>query len=247
MFDKFCDYMYYLLTTPFKLVKKSLNQWYIFCQVFGRYFDDAMESLYHAAEQTMVATCEPEMLLIQAEERGMTRYSGEDAENFRKRIANYAEICRLGGSDAGVLLAVKSLGFNSVSIIKAKVLKQDDERWAEFYIILNMNPDDELPVDYDVLRYQVRKVKYTTALDNYQLIIYLELRNTNNIIARGIVTAVNKAECVQNNRMVIRCKIVTEVQSALQLNIKNDLWCFDGTYLFDGSKKFDAYETQEEL
>lgn len=245
MFDKFCDYMYYLLTTPFKLVKKSFNQWYIFCQVFGRYFDDAMESLYHAADQTMIATCEPEMLMFQAEERGMTRYQGESDENFRKRIANYAEVCRLGGSDEGVLLAVRSLGFDSVSIVKAR--EMDAKRWAEFYVIVNINPDDELPIGYDVLMRQVRKVKYTTALDNYYFNVHLSSMGVSNAIARSIFVAESVTDCLQDNKLVIRCKSLIEQQAVLYVHVKNNLWYFDGTYSFDGSKTFDAYETREEL
>lgn len=246
MFDKFCDYMYYLLTTPFKRVKKSLNQWYIFCEVFGHYFDDAMESLYSAAEQTMIATCSPEMLLVQAEERGIDRYPGESDENFRKRIANYAEVCRLGGSDAGVLLAVRSLGFDSVSIVKARDLG-DDERWAEFYVIIDVDPDDEIPIGYDVVRQQVRKVKYTTALDNYQLVVGIPVNKINTVIARCIVIAKSRTDSMHNCKTVICCKAVNENRTALHINIKNNLWYFDGTYNFDGTKIFNAYETREDV
>lgn len=53
MFEKFCDYMYYLLTSPFKKVRKTINQWYILFRVLGKRFDDAMESLYKAQEHSL--------------------------------------------------------------------------------------------------------------------------------------------------------------------------------------------------
>lgn len=246
MFEKFCDYMYYLLTSPFKKIRKSLNQWYILFEVLGRRFDDTMESLYNAAEQTMVATCDPEMLPLQAEERGITRYQGETDENFRKRIANYAEVCRLGGSDAGVLLAVRSLGFDSVSIVKARDLG-NTERWAEFYVIINVDPDDEIPIGYDILRQQVRKVKYTTALDNYQLVVGIPVSKINTVIARCIVITKSRTDSANNCKVVICCKAVNKSYSALHIDIKNNLWYFDGTYYFDGTKIFNAYETREDI
>lgn len=249
MFDKFCDYMYYLLTSPFKRVKKALNQWYILFQVLGRRFDDAMESIYSAREQTMLATCNPEMLPVHAADRKMKRYVGEMDENFRIRIANFVQIQKLGGSDDGVLLAVRTLGFDDVSIIKAKILKQDAERWAEFYVIIRIDPDGELPVGYDILKKQVRRVKYVTALDDYQIILPLHIKNINQDIARCIIKDESGIGNEQALIPVIRCKAEAEMQSGLHLhlNIKNDLWYFDGTYFMNGIKKLDAYERWEEL
>lgn len=245
MYEKFCDYLYYLLTSPFKRVQKAVNQWYIFCEVFGHYFDDAMESLFTAVDQTMVATCRPEMLPIQAEERGIDRYPGESDENFRKRIANYAEVCRLGGSDAGVLLAVRSLGFNSVSIIQAREFAP--ERWAEFYVIINVDPDEEIPIGYDIVRQQVRKVKYTTARDNYQLVVGIPVNKVNTVITRSVIIAKSRTAGMQKVKGIICCKIVNENHCQLHVHIKNDLWYLDGSYRLDGTKILDAYETREDV
>jgi len=180
MFDKFCDYMYYLLTSPFKKVKKSLNQWYILFNVLGKRFDDAMECLYKAREQTMIATCDPVMLLVHASDRNMIRYAGEDNENFRKRIANYTEVCRLGGTNEGVILAVWSLGFNNVSIVPAKSFTGDSTRWAEFYVILVIEAD-ETYIGFDVLKKEVRKTKEVGAKDNYYFIYKLDLILSNEV------------------------------------------------------------------
>ena len=174
MFDKFCDYMYYLLISPFKRVKKSINQWYILFRVLGKRFDDALESLYAAEEQTMLATCESEMLPVHAEDRKMTQYPGEDAENFRTRIANYPEVIRLGGSDPGVLLAVRTLGYDNPELIKANTFKGCTDRWAEFYVVINMGVDDVHPIGIDVLKKEVRKTKQVGAkgFSDFQTTIY---------------------------------------------------------------------------
>lgn len=47
-YDNFKDYMYYLLTSPFKRVKKSINNWYILCEVLGSWFDECMNDIYRA-------------------------------------------------------------------------------------------------------------------------------------------------------------------------------------------------------
>lgn len=175
MFDKFCDYMYYLLIAPFKKVRKTINQWYILFRVLGKRFDDGMESLYNARDQTMLATCNPEILPVHAEDRKMTRYPGEEDENFRARIANYPEVLRLGGTDRGVLLAVETLGYTDVKIVLANNMldffgEERENRWAEFYVVIMLQAGKPHPVSFSILKNEVRKVKYVTAKDNYYFI-----------------------------------------------------------------------------
>lgn len=170
MFDKFRDYMYYLLISPLKRIKKELNQWYKLFKVLGRRFDDAIKSVYSEGEQSMIASCDDELLSVHAKERKMQRYSEESNDIFRKRIANFQEIQKLGGSDSGVILAVKSLGYKEPKIVPAKVLKGNSDRWAEFYLVLNLDVNGET-VEFETLRNEVRKAKYVGAKDNY-LFIY---------------------------------------------------------------------------
>lgn len=62
MIENFIEYMWYLLTTPLKKLKKALNKWYILCRVFGKRFDEAKEDILRARDEGMVATCSHEML-----------------------------------------------------------------------------------------------------------------------------------------------------------------------------------------
>lgn len=221
MFDKFCDYMYYLLTSPFKQVRKRINQWYILFRVLGKRFDEAMEQLYDAREQTMLATCDPVMLPVHAEDRKMTKYPGEDAENFRARIANYPEVLRLGGSDPGVILAARTLGYTDVEIVQANkmphsVCPKKGDRWAEFYVIITMNIGEGHPVSLSVLRNEVRKVKYITAKDNYYF----------------------------KYKMINREPHHTQMRMAYK--IRTHYWevrLLDGTLKLDGSTKLDSKRT----
>ena len=88
-YDNFKDYMYYLLTSPFKRVKKSINNWYILCEVLGSWFDECMNDIYRAREESMVVTCDDIMLPIHAADRRMSRNPGESNASYRKRIAWY--------------------------------------------------------------------------------------------------------------------------------------------------------------
>lgn len=167
--DNFIEYMWYLLTAPLKKVKKSLNAWYTLCKVLGRRFDESKEALLRARDEGMVATCSDEMLPVHGADRRLTRYEGEQPENFRSRIAMYSEVCQLGGLNEGIILAVKSLGYTNPVIRSAKEFKGDAERWAEFYLIIVMNTDEQHPISFGILRKTVRQWKEVGAKDNYYM------------------------------------------------------------------------------
>ena len=191
MIENFIEYMWYLLTTPLKKLKKALNKWYILCRVFGKRFDEARD-------EGMVATCSHEMLPVHGADRRLTRYEGEHPENFRSRIAMYEEICKLGGTNEGVLLAVRTLGYTSPVLVRAndltgfshftldgswlldgsRTLESDtiENRWAEFYIVIVMDADEEHPISFDIMRKTVRKWKEVGAKDNYFFKYNLSIR-----------------------------------------------------------------------
>lgn len=198
MIENFIEYMWYLLTTPLKKLKKALNKWYILCKVFGRRFDEAKEDILRARDEGMVATCSHEMLPVHGADRRLTRYEGEHPENYRSRIAMYDELCKLGGTNEGVLLAVKTLGYASPVLVRAneltgfvhftldgswlidgsRTLESDtlENRWAEFYIVIVMDADEEHPISFDIMRKTVRKWKEVGAKDNYFFRYNLSIR-----------------------------------------------------------------------
>lgn len=167
MFENFKDYIWYLLTTPFKKVRKSINKWYVLCRVMGKRLDEVKEDILRARDESMVSTCSHEMLPAHGADRRQTRYDGETSENFRSRISMYEEVCKLGGTNQGIILAVKSLGYRNPVIETARE-HGDDSRWAEFYLVIIMNVDEEHPIHFNILKKTVRNWKEVGAKDNYQ-------------------------------------------------------------------------------
>ena len=248
MYDKFCDYMYYLLTSPFKRIKKHVNQWYILFKVLGRYFDEDMENLYRALEETMVESCSIEMLPVHAAERRMTRYQGEENENFRKRISSYMEVLKLGGTNPGVLLAAKTLGYDDIEIIRADVVTGDKERWAEFFVIIQMNAEHPHPISFPILVKNIRKAKAVGAKDNY--LFRYQTENDNKLeehLYRIVLRNTATARLPMKKRAVFRVKAVHENTQTVSIIIVHDVWRFDGTYRFNGEKRFNAYIKEDKL
>lgn len=246
--ESFKEYMWYLLLSPFKKAKQAVNSWWIWCKVFGKWFDSCLGDLFTAREESMVATAKELMLPLHAAERGLIRYAGEETENFRSRIAMHEEICRLGGMNQGILLAVKTLGYSAVTIIPAKDYKGDAERWAEFYILLPMNIEDAYPIGYDILKKNVRLWKEVGAKENYQFIF----QDTNTVqkitdISRVVLKAEVESWNGQENYITFRTAAENQLDSGLILTIRNNLWYLDGSYKLDGSKILNAYKKMEEL
>lgn len=267
MFESFAEYMWYLLTAPYKKVKKSINSWYILCRVFGKRFDEVKEDILRARDEGMVATCCQDMLQIHGADRRLTQYKGEDLENYRSRIAMYEEICRLGGTNEGVLLAVKALGFDSPVIVRANELKGVlrlygnwqldgsrtlganvfENRWAEFYLIIDLDVDEKLPISFDIVKKTVRMWKEVGAKDNYYFVFHTissacEMKND----CRTVLIAQSENLYREQSRAILPICTETSLDTSLIIEIKNNLFYLDGQYMLDGSKPLNTYEIVEE-
>lgn len=168
MFEKFRDYLYYLLPSPLKRLKRTKNQWYIFFKVIGDEYDKVQAELEHALDQTSVVTCNVDMLQYYAQDRGIYRYPEEDDEAFRSRIALQDEVEALGGTKAGIILAAKTLGYEEVEHLWYPDLGYPD-KWSQFLLRVGVRNESEHPVNIGVLVKEIRKVKDSTSLDNYAL------------------------------------------------------------------------------
>lgn len=261
MIENFIEYMWYLLTTPLKKLKKALNKWYILCKVFGRRFDEAKEDILRARDEGMVATCSHEMLPVHGADRRLTRYEGEHPENYRSRIAMYDELCKLGGTNEGVLLAVKTLGYASPVLVRANELTgfvhftldgsrtdPSGNRWAEFYIIIAMDADKEHPISFGILRKTVRKWKEVGAKDNYLFCYQAENKNNSEkarcrYLLHGMAVHMEQQALGTVYRVQLPCR--NDIQ--MKITIRHNVWRFDGSYQFNGEKAFSAYIREETL
>lgn len=163
----FGEYMYYLLSYPFKQVPKNVNQWYVYFHVVGLLFDRNKAAFQAARSESTVSTASHVILAEHGKERGLERYAGESYENFRKRISMYGEICKMGGTAVGTRMAVEALGFDSVQIVPCYLMDGNRERWAEFYVVVTRDVDDLFDINHDIIRKEVRRVKKVSARDNY--------------------------------------------------------------------------------
>ena len=175
MFQKFADYLYYLLPAPFKRIKKDINQWYILWKVIGSKYDEVQNDLEQAANETTIATCSDALLVYHGADRHLTQYKNEGSEEFRSRIAMADEMEYLGGTKDGLILSAKATGVKKAEYYWLPEVTGDYDRWAEFYLFVYDSLDGEkLDVDFDVLRNNIRDVKNSESKDNYRWVCTTE-------------------------------------------------------------------------
>ncbi len=183
MFEFFRDYIWYLLPSFFKRVKKGINQWWIFAHVMGAWFDECLSDMERARDETTIATCSDIMLRYHGEDRGLVQYSGEANDTFRGRIAMYDEVMSMGGTSDGIILAVNALGYDNVDHVWIPELTGETERWAEFCIIIDEDIANEVPTAMENVVREVRFWKEPESLDNYLRIYHAEVRTKHRIAA----------------------------------------------------------------
>lgn len=270
MFEKFSDYMYSLLFTPLKKVRQAGNQFYLFFKVVGKLFDNTKSDIFRVREESIVASASEVMLPEHGKDRDMPRLKGETVEGYRTRLSMKAIIAEKAGTEAGILLALLTLGYKNSEIVPASVYDRD--RWAEFYVFLKMNDLlSDPPVNFKIVKKIVMDVKQASALPifryiypsiihEFEKIVVIRLVNVytfsfwnNTLFLDGswLIDGTNNLDSQMTRletKTVYRTKIPTSKENITShVTVNNNLWYLDGSYALDGMKVMDAYRILEEL
>jgi len=164
MFEQFQDYMYHLLVGPLKKIFKKNNQFYILFKVAGKLFDQTKKDIFRVRQESMIISASEKLLNEHGRDRTMPRLKGESVENYRVRLSMKNIIAEMAGTNEGILLALKALGYERSYIEPFYI--HDDERWAEFIIYLSSKNPSSIN-DIRVIDNEVMKVKPSGGLPSY--------------------------------------------------------------------------------
>lgn len=162
-FEKYCDYMYYLLHAPFKKIIKEINQWYLLFKVLGKYFDKVKEYFFIVREASLIISAPEDFLVLLGNDRNMFRLKGETIENFRLRLLMKMEIAKQAGTVPGILLAAKALGYDETEHVPLYIT--DETRWAEFNLYLSGSYISNVN-ELSVISEEINKVKQASSKAN---------------------------------------------------------------------------------
>lgn len=246
MFDKFQDYMYYLLYGPLKRVTKLKNQFYLLFKVMGKVFDQTKQDIFRVREESMIISASEKLLDEHGRDRGMQKLKGESIESFRTRLSMKNIIAEKAGTNEGILIALKSLGYKHVNIIPTFRFMDDTERWAEFHVVIP-EEDIDLNKQFDNTKIIVKSVKPASALPNYAFSLEIN-NNTKNSQESKVINilefkAINYIDVSQTVKFDIENINVITAKTVKEIN----LWVLDGTYSLNGEKLLNAERIEEVL
>ncbi len=158
MFDKFADYAYYLLPSPFKRVAKAINQFYIWCTVMGKHIDDLQQDIYTVREQTMIISANETFLALHGIDRSVRRLRGETVDNYRIRLMLYTKIAEQAGTNQAIYYVARAFGYDNVTITRSS----ESALWATATVSLiggNIVLDDR-----DLMIAELNRVKPASAI-----------------------------------------------------------------------------------
>lgn len=191
MFDKFADYMWYLLPSAFKRQKKK-SQFAVYCKIIGNLYDMLMQSLFRLREETILETCSHCMLEVFGNDYDMMQMKGETYESYRKRLQMKALTAEKAGTLQGILYAMASVGYDNCTITPFYLA--NPERWAEIRInVYTGSVDDINTIDFNCVVSEVMKVKKASTLPHYRFyysIIIIEQKLNNIKMALRFIMSV---------------------------------------------------------
>ncbi len=247
MYNTFAEYMYYLLTSPYKKVKKSANQFYALCLVIGKVFDDLKSSINSSRESTIIISANESFLDEHGKDRNMPRLADEEVETYRTRLSMKAIIAESAGTKQGIQIALNSLGFINADIFAVRLY--DPLRWAEFYVFIEADEID-LIRNFAIVKTVVRDVKPARSLPNYWFRVSKDLVE-NNLVSDQFKLLINDSI---NNLSFAETAIVIKIDVKNEFDFNNsklkygeNMKFIDGSWNLDGSVTLNAIINEEVL
>lgn len=272
MFDKFQDYMYYLLYGPLKRVTKLKNQFYLLFKVMGKVFDQTKQDIFRVREESMIISASERLLDEHGRDRGMQKLKGESVESFRTRLSMKNIIAEKAGTNEGILIALKSLGYKHVNIAPTYKYMNDSERWAEFHVLI---PEDDIDLNkqFDNTKIIVKSVKPASALPNYAFTLpssknlnshnnpvmintlYLNFKDNKGLLLDGswmldgseFLSGNDQTYLIHETDFISQLSILNSSNISAMIYIEKNFWSLDGNNLIDGTKQLNAEIIEEVL
>ena len=129
--ENLADYLWWLLPVFFKKKAKYESGIYQLLEVFGKGLEDVREQILLISRQFAAKTAEGEYLDNIGLAYGTYRLPDENDRKLRSRIMTAFEKKQKEGTAAGLIEALKALGFD-VEI--KELFRKNRSRWAEFIV-----------------------------------------------------------------------------------------------------------------
>lgn len=163
MFEKFKDYMFFLLHSPLKILQGKSEIYKLF-NVLGNEFDEFKNNVLEVEKQSNIFSAKNFYLDILASDRNIARFQNETDEDLRRRIMLKPDVMKMAGTKKGVILALNSLNYEA-NIEPCYLI--DKNRWAEFNVIINDDLIKNSNYNFKIIKETVIEVKQASSKPNW--------------------------------------------------------------------------------
>ncbi len=247
MYKNFTEYMYFLLMSPLKKAKKSVNQFFILFSVLGSVFDDIKNRINLTRDSTIIITSNEDFLNVHGKDRNLPRLADEDIETYRTRLIMKSIVAERAGTRFGLLTALSALGYKQTDIIATRLY--DPVRWAEFYV--SISPEEiDLIKNFSIVKTVIRDVKPARSLPNYWFKVSADI-NTNQLVSNQFkisITDMLNASELETVNVIIKIDVKNDIYFENEkLKYGENMKFLDGTWNLDGSVLLNSIINEEAL
>lgn len=115
----------------------------------AKVLDNVREPIFWLRNQFLPRSCDETRILDHAQARGIRKWPGETAEQYRGRVVTAWAWHRLGGLHAGLPKILEYRGYPGTEMINLG--KENYDRWAEFEVELSPPPEGyTIPELYEI-------------------------------------------------------------------------------------------------
>lgn len=269
-YEKFQDYLWYLVHRPFKGTSEKESDIYILFKALGKVLDRMKQDIFKLRRQAIISTADSKALEMHGIDRRIQKYADETYEQYRSRLLAKREVAEMAGSYEGIMAVLRSLGLIDAYI--EPLFLTNPERWAEFYIRIS-EANMDVVRNFEIVKREVRIVKQGTSLPNYSFNVHVENKTTYQIGATSIHRAainfwsnrrfyldgswkLDGSTLLTGNeenlelhdiKITNRLLIANENNIGSSLTTKKNYWVLDGSYALDGSRMLNAELIEEVL
>lgn len=129
----------------------------VLAEGLARYMDDVREDIFWLRDQYHPATCDESLVPYHGESRGITKYPGESADQYRTRVVKAFVWQKIGSKAKGLPIILEHHGYSGCEV--ANMRKEDTDRWAEFKVQVKAREEGLNVDDYRLVTWAANEAK----------------------------------------------------------------------------------------
>ena len=128
------EFIWSLLPRAYKRIKQSVSEIYMLCSAVGEKYEEIMQLIFSIRRAWLIETAPEWALALHGIDRRMPRLPDEPTEVYRQRLLGAYATYALGGTNTGIIEALKAL---NLEVTIEELYKTDPTKKSEMNIVVS--------------------------------------------------------------------------------------------------------------